>query len=150
MAKQCAIKHRGAIERPLSRIGPDTGGAVLIEAAAALSILIVLLAGIVTYGLWLTAAATLQQVANEAARATLGALDADERDHLAHRAIVHSLLRGRLIDAEKVAIDTSAGDGFYTVTLTYDTSAAALFSNSIVPLPDAAITRTASVEISAW
>ena len=116
----------------------------------ALSVMAMLLIGIVTYGLWLTAASGLQQVANEAARATLGALSEEERDQLARRAIQRGLQPMRIIDTAKVHIDTRMQDGFYTVTLSYDSSSDALFGRSIVPLPTENIVRGASVEVSGW
>ena len=128
----------------------DRSGAVLVEAAFALPVLVVLLLGIVTYGLWLTAASNLQHVANEAARATLGGVTDAERDDLAQAAIARSLMGGGLIEAAEVEADLSAEDGFYTVTLTYDAGAQALFATSLVPLPGTAIVRSASVEMTTW
>lgn len=129
---------------------PDQSGAVLVEAAFVLPILIVLLIGTVTYGLWLTAAANLQHVANEAARASLAGVNDAERAELAEAVIASSLVARGVIDAGQVETDLSSENGFYTVTLTYDASAQGLFSNSIVPLPSESIVRSATIEMASW
>lgn len=141
--------HR-AIFREWEKIGSDCRGAVLVEAAFALPLLLILLAGIVTYGLWLTAASNLQHVANEAARATLGGISDAEREQLADAAIARSLMGGGVINAEAVETELRADAGFYTVTLSYDAGAQTLFSNSLVPLPSRSIVRSATVEMTSW
>lgn len=111
-----------------------------------LPVLILLLFGIVTYGLWLMTANSLQQVANEAARATLGSLNATERQQRVMEAISTSLRQTGAVAQEDVTITTAVSGAYYTVTLTYDTSAHALFSTSLVPLPGNSIVRRATVE----
>lgn len=130
-------------QKPLFR---DRKGAVSVEAALVLPVLILLLFGIVTYGLWLMTANSLQQVANEAARATLGSLNATERQQRVMEAISTSLRQTGAVAQEDVTITTAVSGAYYTVTLTYDTSAHALFSTSLVPLPGNSIVRRATVE----
>lgn len=130
------------------RLARDQAGAVIIEAALGLVMLIVVLVGIVTYGFWFMAAHSLQQVANEAARATLGAMDTSERDELVQRSIDNSIAQTGAIDARLLHVDTDTNEGFYTVTLTYDASNFPLFESSLIPLPSDTIRRSASIEVT--
>ena len=73
--------------RPGTGLAPhllaDKAGAVLVEVALTFPILIVLILGILSYGSWLMAAHTVQQAANEAARAALAGISSSERRSLA-------------------------------------------------------------------
>jgi Flp pilus assembly protein TadG len=126
----------------------DERGAVLVEAAFALPMLIVLLLGVVTYGMWFASAHALQEVANEAARSTFGALNASERQSQVDRSIDNSLLNTGLVDAGRVVTTTDLDGTYYTVTVTYDISSDPLFAKSLVPLPGDSIVRSAVVELA--
>lgn len=128
-------------------LADDSRGAVLIEAALVLPVLIMLLLGILTYGLWLMTANTLQQVANEAARATLGSLSAAERQERVSQAIASSLLTTGAVRAADVTFSTATSGAYYTVTLSYDTRTHPLFASPLVPLPTGTIVRQATVEM---
>lgn len=131
----------------LRHLAADRSGAVLIEAAFALSLLLVMLVGIVTYGLWLMTANSLQQVANEAARSALGAMSAAERQELVDRSIAGSLLQSGAIAADRVTVSTRHDGGFFTVTLSYDTAGDGLFATTLVPLPSDTIVRSAGIAV---
>lgn len=131
-------------------LASDDSGAVLIEAAFVLGILVVLLGGVVTYGLWFMSAHSLQQVANEGARASLGGLDAKERAALVQRAVDRSLLQATLVDPEEVTVETATDENFFTVSLTYDASENAIFNASLVPVPSDTIIRKATIELQTY
>jgi Flp pilus assembly protein TadG len=128
----------------------DQGGAVLIEAAFVIPLLVALLAGVVTYAMYFMAAHSLQSVANEGARASLAGLNSDERDALVDRAIEQSLLQATLVDPEEVAVETSVDGDFFTVRLDYDASANAVFSTSLIPMPGDHIVRSATIELQSY
>jgi len=73
----------------------------------ALPILIMLLFGIVTYGAWFMAAHSLQQAANDAVRAALAGIDAEEREGLVNRNIANSVIAAGTLDADLVTVTTS-------------------------------------------
>ncbi|NWP29106.1 pilus assembly protein, partial [Escherichia coli] len=62
-------------------------GAAAIEMALSLPVLLLLICGIVTYGGWFLCANSVQQAANEAARAAIGGLDPNERAALVRTAL---------------------------------------------------------------
>ncbi|WP_226636064.1 TadE family protein [Novosphingobium profundi] len=132
----------------IRRLPTHTGGAVLVEAALALPVLIMLLLGVVTYGGWFMAAHSLQQVANEAARASVAGLDALERRQLVDTSVADSVLHTGTLDPDLVTVQTGLDGQYYRVTLVYDVSQAEMFSNSLVPLPGDTIARASTVQLA--
>lgn len=141
-----AIGHMSAI-RGGSSVRRDTRGAVLVEAAIVLPILITLLLGIVTYAGWFMAAHSLQEVANDAARAAIAGLDAGERQALVDKTVAQSVLHAGTLKPELVTVRTALDGNYYRVTLSYDVEGSELFQNSLVPLPSSTIEREALVEL---
>ncbi len=135
-----------AIRRAVSE---DRRGAVLVEAALALPVLITLLLGVVTYAGWFMAAHSLQQVANEAARASVEGLDAIERRQIVDATVAESVLHAGALDPDLVTVQTGIEGAYYRVTLVYDTTRARLFENSLIPLPGKTIAREAIVQLPA-
>lgn len=141
---------RAGIARSRPHIGglaASEAGAVLVEVALSLPILIILMIGIISYGAWLTAANAVQQAANEAARAALGGLSATERQSLAAESVTRSLSGNGVLDPSLVTISTSQTGSFYSVAVTYDASRSRLFSASPVPLPKGQIRRASVVKL---
>jgi len=130
-------------------IANDRRGAVLVEAAFALPLLITLLLGVVTYGGWFMAAHSLQEVANDAARASVAGLDALERRQIVDAAVAKSVLHAGTLDPALVSVRTGVDDSFYHVTLTYNLEQSPMFRNSLVPLPGKTIERDATVQLPA-
>ncbi|MBT0671297.1 pilus assembly protein [Novosphingobium profundi] len=131
------------------RIASDTRGAVLVEAALALPVLITLLLGVITYAGWFMAAHTLQQVANEAARASVEGLDALERRQIVDATVADSVLHAGTLDPDLVTVRTGIDGQYFRVTLSYDVTRSGMFQNSLVPLPGPTIDREATVQLPA-
>src|SRR3546814_1825318 len=64
---------------PKQTLKTDRRGAVIVEMALVLPLLVTLLLGLVCYGQYFLIAHSVQQIANDAARATIGGLTSDER-----------------------------------------------------------------------
>jgi len=144
MPKRSAL---ALLARPAS-LWRDARGGVLIEAALSLPILVIFLIGILTYGAWFMAAHVVQQAANEGARAALAGIDDIERRSLAEATVMHSLGGASLVDPALVVTSTQTADGYFTVTVTYNTVQSAMFASSIIPLPRGPIRRVAVVKLS--
>lgn len=125
----------------------DARGAVLIEFVLILPILVLILMGILTYGAWFMAAHVVQQAANEGARAALAGIDDVERRTLVSQSVTRSLNTAKLINPALVVTSTQASDGYFTVTVTYNTAQSALFSSAMVPLPRGQIRRASVVKL---
>lgn len=130
-----------------SRLPADTRGAVLVEVALCLPILIILLVGIIAYGAWLGTASAVQQVANEAARAALAGISTTERGTLVSQAVASGIAGSPLLRADLVSVTTSQDGAFYAVAVSYDAARSPLFTASPVPMPAGQIRRTSVVKL---
>jgi len=123
-------------------------GSALIETAFALPLLILLLMGILGYGSWFMTAHSLQQAANDAARASVAGLNATERRTLVDQSIVAARAAFPVPGAQTIGISTGESAGYYTVTLRYNLSSAPLFAAIPLPMPGSVLERTAVVRIA--
>ncbi|MES3152019.1 TadE/TadG family type IV pilus assembly protein [Sphingomonas faeni] len=123
----------------------DRRGVALIEMAITLPLLLTLLFGILAYGEWFFVSHTVQQAANDAARATLSGLSKDERRATALKTVNTSFQRGSTLDASKVVVLVEDDGQTIVVRLSYDAAADPLLSTGLVPLPSKTISRSAAV-----
>lgn len=133
--------------RPIAALPHHERGSALMEAAFALPVLILLLIGIVIYGSWFMTAHSLQQAANDAARASVAGLDAAERRALVDQSIAASRAAFPAPAAQTIAIGTDESGGYYTVTLSYDLANAPVFAATPIPMPASTLRRSAVVRI---
>ncbi|WP_260923823.1 TadE family protein [Novosphingobium sp. 9] len=122
---------------------------MLVEAALVMPVLIVLLLGIVTYGSWFMAAHSLQEVANDAARASMAGLTATERQTLVNTTVANSVLYQGTLNPSLVTIATAQDNAYYRVTLTYNAAKSSMYQNALIPLPSGNIVRNAVVQLAA-
>lgn len=124
-------------------------GSSAVEFALVTPVLLVLLAGILAFGIFLGAANTLRQLAGEAARASVAGVTDAERASLAQQRVANSLASGSFFrpGSVDVQVGPDAGDPtLYTVTLSYDASALGIGTLAkLVPLPPQAMRSTVSV-----
>ncbi len=130
-----------------NRIRKCKSGAALVEFAFVMPIALSFLAGILCYGQWFYFAHAMQQIANDAARASLPGLNAAERAALAQGAVDQDLttIAGLTKSAVRLAIQD---DGtLVRITMTYDASSSPLLRNGLVPVPSTTINRSAVAQI---
>lgn len=136
-------KRRGI----LRRLPRDRRGTALTEFALVAPLLLTVILGIVGYGGYFWKAHGLQQVANDAARAALAGLTADERGGIA-RAVVRTGLTGLAgIAPNRTTVDVTEADETITVRLAYDGAREPIFHLGLVPMPDSTIRRSAAVRL---
>lgn len=135
--------------RLLRRATEATGATAAVEFALTVPIMIALLFGGYVFGVYLGVAHSVQQLASEAARASIAGLSDTERASLARRFVTSTVASYGLLrpDALTVAAASSATDpDIFTVTLTYNTSGMGLSAFSgIVPMPTERLQRSGSV-----
>ena len=128
-------------------IGRDQRGTVLIEAAFALPLLVTLLLGILIYGTWFMSAHSLQQAANDAARAAVAGLNATERRTLVDQSVTAARAAFPLPAAQTISVGTTENGGYYRVTLRYDMANAPIMSAFPLPTANRTLERSAVVRI---
>ncbi|KQM96996.1 pilus assembly protein TadE [Sphingobium sp. Leaf26] len=132
----------------LIRLLRHQAGSSLIEAAFALPVMILLLMGILGYGSWFMTAHSLQQAANDAARASVAGLTTTERRSLVDQSVVAARAAFPAPSAQTIGVTTGESSGYYRVTLRYDLTNAPLFAAIPVPLPASTLERSAVVRVA--
>ncbi len=95
------------------------GGANAVEFALIAPVLILVLSGIVNYGLYFTTSHALQQIANNAARNALGGLTHQERLELAQNTFIEDVTSYSFITPDQALLQLDEANNALTVTLTY-------------------------------
>lgn len=131
----------------LARIARDRRGVAAIEFACVAPFLVLLLLGIISYGGYFWMAHTVQETANDAARAALGGLDPVERDQFA-RASYDANIAGLGAGAATAStLTVQESGGRLSVVVAYNAENSPFFAlRSLVPLPNAKIQRSASIQ----
>ncbi len=121
-------------------------GVAVMEFALVAPLLALLALGIMNYGQYFLLAHSTQQIANDAARATVAGLSSTERETLA-RAMVSRQVASLPVSAGQVSVAVSENNANHlvTVTLRVDASSNPMFKMKIVPMPDAVIERRGTV-----
>jgi Flp pilus assembly protein TadG len=125
----------------------DRHGTAAIEFALVLPMLAMLLLGIIGYADRMFTAHSLQQAANDGARAAIGGLDRGERDSLAATATRTSLTRAGVLDPALATVTIDDDNSTVVVRLSYDASARPLMTAGLVPMPGRTIVRTAAIRL---
>ncbi len=127
----------------------DTGGTAVIEFAILTPVFLLMLTGMLAYGIYFGAAHALQQLAADAARTAIAGINAPEG-----RRLVESYLRRNagdymLIDYQKLDFrltEPDTGDDQYRLTLVYDATDLPIWNlYPPLPLPETQIVRGASI-----
>lgn len=133
-----------ASDRPT--LARDRRGVALVEFALVLPLLAVLVFGILGYGQYFLLAHEVQQAANDAARAAIAGLNADERASLARASIAGSADAGSLA-TDRITTRIAERDTLLTVELHFDARDAVLMNANFLPVPDRVIARRAVVRL---
>jgi Flp pilus assembly protein TadG len=144
MVRQLAVRPHRAIADTLRA---DARGAAAIEMAFALPILLALIMGIISYGDWFLTAHTVQQAANDAARASIAGLTSGERRDLATDNVKTMMARGGALNPDKATTSVTDDNKTLTVRVTYDASQDPLLHMSFVVSPTTSIQRTAAITL---
>ena len=105
--------------------------------------------GIICYGQYIWLAHSVQSAANDAARAIVAGMTADERMTLAQAAIASDMASVPELTTNQIALAIEEGGTRATVKLRVDARALTLLSSGMVPLPERVIERRAVVALSA-
>ena len=129
----------------------DQSGAVALEFAFLAPILIFILMGIVGYGGYFWMSHSVQQMANDAARAAIPGLNAAERASLARATVARSAGDYAQLTASKVSTQVIDANGRLTVRVSYDAAQSFAFvARGLAPMPSDQISRQASVQLGGY
>lgn len=118
-------------------------GAAIVEMALVLPLLLALLMGILVYGQYFMLAHSVQQAANDGARASIVGLDPADRSAVASRAVARSLQAVSGTHSVAVSETTEA----ITVAVTFTAPQGGFLRSSFVPSPGNVIRARATFEL---
>lgn len=140
--------------RPALRPGPkprSAGGATAVEFAIVAPVLLMLLFGILVYGGYFLMSHSIQQLANDAARAAVAGMTDTERRQLAQGALADELPTYGYLSPAETQLTYSDRGGVMTVGVAYDASGSPLWAlNGLIPMPSTTIVRSASVQVGGF
>lgn len=130
-------------------LAADVSGVAALEFAIVAPVFIVIMLGIMIYGMYFTVAQSVQQLAAEAARAAIGGLSDGERQTLAVARANAQVNSYPLLMAEHFSVESGADPSdpdLFEVTITYDASHLGLTAFSgLLPTPADQIVRTSII-----
>ncbi len=131
------------------RIAEDDAGAAAVEFALVFPVALLFLCGLLAYGLYFAAAHSVQQLAADAARASVAGLSDSERASIATRHVASSAARYPLLRADRITVlagALAADTSQFEVKVTFNSEDLPIWVLSgLVPLPQKTIARTAII-----
>ena len=128
----------------------DVGGNSAVEFALVAPILILIFAGIIGYGYVFSVYHGIQQIASEAARASVSGISVTERSRIARDFVSAHAGSYAFIDPGRVSVDTLESTGAldtFEVRIAYDMSGSVIDQiHRLVALPQPQIARSAVVQ----
>ncbi len=122
-------------------------GASAVEFAIVGPVFVALVMAIICFGTIFVAASGVQQLAAEAARASVAGLSDTERGQIAQAFITAHAPDYAFIDATKLQVSTSSDSTSYDVQLNYDMSGSFVYQFAgLLPLPSSQIHRAAAIQ----
>jgi Flp pilus assembly protein TadG len=111
---------------------------------------LVMLLGIASYGGYFWIAHSVQQLANDGARAAIAGLSQTERAQLAQSTIASETPSYVVLNPALVTTVESEQTQSLTVTISYDASSSGFWLSQIVPMPSTTISRQATVKLAGF
>lgn len=125
-------------------------GTAALEFAIISPIFILVLMTLIAYGIYLSAAHSVQQIAANAARTAVAGVTAAERVQLVNTYITTSTLNDAILNRAKFTVTVAADPGNanqFTVLLVYDAQDLPIWNLYSFAMPSKTITRTATIRI---
>jgi Flp pilus assembly protein TadG len=135
--------------RTLIDIIPCRKAAAAVEFAIAMPLFVVLVFGVIIYGAYFAVVHGVEQLAAEAARASISGLSDQERASLAQTYVSSNIGAYPLLNAAKLSFNaapSAANPNVFVVTLSYDASSLFIYMlPTFVPAPPSTITEAAAI-----
>lgn len=134
----------------LRRFQHNIRGAAAVEFAIVAPVFLLIVLSMIAYGIYLSAAHSIQQLTADAARTAVAGLTSGERTKLVNDFITQSTIDHPLLDRSKLQVQVTtdpANANQFTVTATYDASNLPIWNLYTFPLPDHMIRRFATIRM---
>lgn len=134
-------------ERFARRLARSQRAAAIVEMALVLPLLLALAMGILVYGQYFLLAHSVQQAANDGARAAIVGLDTADRRAIAERAVDRSMGGVKSYTPAARTIAVSETTDAVTVAVSFTVPEDSFLRSSFVPSPGNVITARATFEV---
>lgn len=146
-----AAMRKNSLFTTAHRFRHETSGTTAIEFAMLAPLFILLLLGMVAYGIYFGASHSVQQIAADAARTAISGLDQEERQSLVD-GFVHRNAGGYpFIDLQSLTVsarDSSADASQFVVSVRYDARSLPIWNLlGDLPLPAMVIARQSTIRV---
>ena len=131
----------------IGRLARNARGAAMVEMALVLPIFLALLMGILVYGQYFMLAHSVQQAANDGARAAIVGLDAADRRAIATRAVDRSMQGVGGYEVTRRSVTVAETTDAVTVAVAYTAPQTSFLRSSFVPSPGHVIRASATFEL---
>ena len=135
----------------LRAFGPDATAATAVEFAMLAPLFILLMLGMVAYGIYFGASHSVQQIAADAARTAIAGENAGERNTLVAAFVAANAGSYPFVDASKLTVearDSSADPNQFDVSVRYDACDLPIWNLLAgLPMPDVTISRTSTIRM---
>lgn len=132
------------------RLLANRKGAAAIEFAVIAPLFFMCVLTLIAYGIYLSAAHSIQQIAADAARTAIAGLSQEERTRLATDYIRRTTLNQTFINASRMDVtvrDDANNTNQFTVTISYDASDLPIWNLFTFALPGEQIERYATIRV---
>ncbi|RVP23456.1 TadE/TadG family type IV pilus assembly protein [Sinorhizobium meliloti] len=133
-----------------NRLLASRKGAAAIEFAIIAPLFFMYVLTLIAYGIYLSAAHSIQQVAADAARTAIAGLSLEERERLATDYIRRTTMNQTFIDSSRMNVtvrDDANNTNQFTVTISYDASDLPIWKLFTFALPGEQIERYATIRV---
>lgn len=133
----------------VSCIGSNTSGVAAIEFAIVAPVFFLMVFGILAYAIYFGVVHSVQQLAADAARVSVGGINTAVRASLVQSNIQNSVVNYPLLDPKRLTVDakpSGTDPNLFSVDLHYDASTNTIFLlEGLVPMPPKVIERQAVI-----
>ncbi|MEQ8480153.1 MAG: pilus assembly protein [Hoeflea sp.] len=136
------------MQRTFTRFRNNSGGSSAVEFAIIFPLFVLVTLSMIGYGIYLSTATSIQQVAADAARTAIAGLTLDEREELATGFVRSALKHRAFIDPEKMetrVFEDPANAGRLTVQLDYDATSLPIWNLFTYAMPNSEVISRSSV-----
>lgn len=143
---------RGATTRRRSvGLWRNRKGSAAIEFAFIAPALLAFMMGTVSYGSYFWMASSLQQLANDAARAAIAGLTDTERQTLAQNTLNTEIVNYGMLSANLATVNYQPNGESFSISISYNAANAPFWvAANFVPMPSTTIVRTAAVKLGGY
>jgi Flp pilus assembly protein TadG len=126
------------------------GGAAALEFAIIAPVFILILITLIAYGIYLSVAHSVQQLAADAARTAVAGVTETEREQLVNSFVSASTINDAFVDRSKLKVSVApdpANSNQFTVSVEYDAQSLPIWNLYSFAMPDKTIRRFATIRM---